>query len=714
MANKKILENINFGLVILLSFLFIFSEHIHLPTYLMSLGRMHPLLLHLPIGMFVMLCLILGLKKEGDDSTYIKYTEVLLPITVFITLLTALFGLFLGAEKDSYVTNEIALHKNTGFAFAIFLYLFSLAFERLTTLYKYIALGSGLILLLVAGHNGGNITHGKDFLFPQKEVIADVSKSDNPIVYTALIKPIIEKKCVACHGKEKSKNGLLMSDTSSFIKGGKNGSSFIAGNADSSLMIKYINLPNDHKLHMPPSGKTQLTKDEIVLLTKWINSGASFTKKYKDYKAQDLFAIYLSNFFNQNKKPAKIYPFEALAKKEIDAMNTSYRSVNPLCQSCPAVEATYLLANEYSTEKVKELSKIKTQLVELNMTNIPVSDADLDIINGFSSLEKLILNGSKITDAGVLKLNNLQNLESISIINTKVTSKIDAIFSKLQKLQNVYCDVNSVSEKEQEIWQKKFPKIHFIYAKPDENKLKLVSPVLINENLIIGQDEQVALSHPIKGVVIRYTTDGSEVDSVNGQIYTKPFSFETSMKIRAIAVKDGWLKSNTAMFDLMKKGSPPTYSKFITQPNPKYNHNGIAAFTDSEKGDPTNLLDANWLGYNDNSMQTIFGYDKAKIIKKITVDYSKNVPSYIFSPTSIKVFGSNDEKNFTVIGSLKLKPDEENISALKVSNIAEVPLNGKAFKYYKVECNNVKVIPKWHPGKGTLGWLFIDEVFFYE
>jgi hypothetical protein len=35
------------------------------------------------------------------------------------------------------------------------------------------------------------------------------------------------------------------------------------------------------------------------------------------------------------------------------------------------------------------------------------------------------------------------------------------------------------------------------------------------------------------------------------------------------------------------------------------------------------------------------------------------------------------------------------------------------YKYIEIEAFPVSVLPKWHPGKGEKGWVFVDEVFFY-
>ncbi len=59
------------------------------------------------------------------------------------------------------------------------------------------------------------------------------------------------------------------------IKGGDSDDNVVPGDPDKSLLISRISLPKDDDDHMPPSGKEEVTKEEIALLSWWIKSGAS-------------------------------------------------------------------------------------------------------------------------------------------------------------------------------------------------------------------------------------------------------------------------------------------------------------------------------------------------------------------------------------------------------------------------------------------------------
>jgi hypothetical protein len=69
------------------------------------------------------------------------------------------------------------------------------------------------------------------------------------------------------------------------VKGGESGPLFVAGNAAESEMVKRLLLPEEHDDHMPPKGKSQLTKEQVELIRWWIDGGASFDKTVAQFQA---------------------------------------------------------------------------------------------------------------------------------------------------------------------------------------------------------------------------------------------------------------------------------------------------------------------------------------------------------------------------------------------------------------------------------------------
>lgn len=93
------------------------------------------------------------------------------------------------------------------------------------------------------------------------------------IDYFKDVMPILEAKCTECHRGAKAKGGLHLDSLAEAIKGGKSdGAAIEPGKPDHSSIIARITSDDEDEV-MPPKGKP-LTKDEIALLTKWIQEGA--------------------------------------------------------------------------------------------------------------------------------------------------------------------------------------------------------------------------------------------------------------------------------------------------------------------------------------------------------------------------------------------------------------------------------------------------------
>lgn len=82
--------------------------------------------------------------------------------------------------------------------------------------------------------------------------------------------PILEAKCIACHGARKKDGKLDLRTRAAMLKGGNTGAAIEPGKPDKSLLIELI-----HFNEMPPKkSKSRVTAAELKLLKAWIEAGA--------------------------------------------------------------------------------------------------------------------------------------------------------------------------------------------------------------------------------------------------------------------------------------------------------------------------------------------------------------------------------------------------------------------------------------------------------
>ena len=87
------------------------------------------------------------------------------------------------------------------------------------------------------------------------------------------VQPLLEARCVSCHGPEKQEGGLRLDSMAAAKAGGDRGAALVPGNVEKSLLITAITF-DDSDLQMPP--KQKLSNKEIAILTQWVKAGAAW------------------------------------------------------------------------------------------------------------------------------------------------------------------------------------------------------------------------------------------------------------------------------------------------------------------------------------------------------------------------------------------------------------------------------------------------------
>lgn len=85
------------------------------------------------------------------------------------------------------------------------------------------------------------------------------------------IQPLLQARCVSCHGPEKQKGALRLDSREATLAGGDLGPAVVPGNPEESLLFQAV-LHATADLEMPP--KDKLSPTEIALFERWIRDGA--------------------------------------------------------------------------------------------------------------------------------------------------------------------------------------------------------------------------------------------------------------------------------------------------------------------------------------------------------------------------------------------------------------------------------------------------------
>ena len=689
-----------------------------MPPWLQVSGRMHPLLVHFPIVLVVLYALgsFLPVAKK-PVSTADDYTinDGLLFLAAFTSVVTALMGLFLSRE-EGYDPDALQWHKWGGVILSVFT-LTWYYFRRELQSVRFLPYSMSLLALTIivfTGHQGASITHGQNFLLAPvlTEKEKPVVPFDEAMVYADMVKPILAEKCMSCHNNKKAKGDLIMESEELLLKGGKTGNLWDSTASDFGLLLQRVHLPLEQKKHMPPHGKPQLTDEELEIIEGWIRRGSNFTMKASHLPADDTLRIIAVRYFMNS--DAAQYDFEEADPATVRKLNTSNRVVASESLNSPALTVTFFNSKLYNIEQLKELASVKKQIVSLDLSKMPVKDADIKLISEFENLRRLHLNFTPITGATLNELQRLKFLRTLSVSGTKVGAReLDAL-KNFPKLKTVYAWNIPVDTVTFQRIQQNAKSIRFETGfKGDTITLKLSPPILQNEESILTNAVPLKLKHYLPGVTIRFTTDGTDPDSIRSPVYKSGEVINGTTTIRAKAYKTGWISSDIMEKMFLKHGYRPDTVILLSLTDSSYPGSG-ALLNNLDKGS-TNFRDGSWIAWRKIPMEVLLEYKNPVLAQSVTVSSMVDLNRHIFPPLNLEVWGGDSKDNLTLLG--RIKPEQArpitDDSLRKQSAYLkrfECKIQPSKVKFIKLVGTPIPKLPSWHRDKGKPGYIFVDEI----
>jgi uncharacterized membrane protein len=401
------------------------------------IGHLHPVLVHLPIGILLLACLLIWQTRKDKYAQLQPAIHVILLIGMVSAIASCITGYILSGTGD-YEEKLVGLHQWMGISVAaisvLLYYLRAKDFLRWQSPLAILL----LLLLFVTGHLGGSLTHGSDYLTePLKnlsgvEVTAILKPKPIPniqeaFLYTDVVQPIMQNKCYSCHGAGRQKGKLRMDQTDLLMKGGKDGVVIVPGKSAESELIKRILLPREQDHHMPPKEKTPLNDKEITLLEWWVNQGASFTKKIKELSQPEKMKPLLLSLQNDttNKNEISDVPSAPVEKADglaIQKLKDRGAVIMPVGAGSNYLEGNFITVNSINDSDIHLLLPLRKQLVWLKLEANQITDSALVTIGQCTSLTRLQLDHTTITDSGMNYLKHLDSLQTLNLVGTKVTA----------------------------------------------------------------------------------------------------------------------------------------------------------------------------------------------------------------------------------------------------------------------------------------------------
>lgn len=221
---------------------------------------------------------------------------------------------------------------------------------------------------------------------------------------------------------------------------------------------------------------------------------------------------------------------------------------------------------------------------------------------------------------------------------------------------------------------------------------------------------------------IYYTLDGSEPDSTSTR-YTGPFPLERSATIKAISyneygegvISEQYLLSHKAMGAKITLGTQYSTYKSI------YSGGGPEALVDGQLGSSATYADGHWQGYWGDSIDVVIEFaGETPALHEVNMRFMQNTFDWILAPTEIKIYTSDDGKNWRLFKNqtFPMDPRETGMRLrnyhIDLTDISSgkppIMLGYPVARYLRIVVPNPGPLPSWHPAPGQPSYIFTDEI----
>ena len=207
------------------------------------------------------------------------------------------------------------------------------------------------------------------------------------------------------------------------------------------------------------------------------------------------------------------------------------------------------------------------------------------------------------------------------------------------------------------------------------------------------------------GAPIRYTLDGSD-PTASSPLYKAPVTIGESCTFKAAALREGMQTPvYTRKFDFNK--ATGRRIALNAAPTLKYTYGGASLLVDGYRGGPVYSNGA-WIVFLNEPLDVTIDMQGAKPYSAVTVESLVEKGEWVFPPSSVGVYLSDDGSEFTEAALMSV-PQETAGSPDGVKPF-KVLFPETSARYLRVVARTVDPIPAWHGAAGQKAHMFVDEI----
>lgn len=210
-------------------------------------------------------------------------------------------------------------------------------------------------------------------------------------------------------------------------------------------------------------------------------------------------------------------------------------------------------------------------------------------------------------------------------------------------------------------------------------------------------------------LILSAKASGSKIQlsSPTKAAYTDPISITKSGLYEATLIDSttGQILSNYSQQFRINKAT----GKQITlaeAPSKSYQGDGPYTLVNGIQSNKGQGRTKDYLGFSGKDLEATLDLGETTSLSRAGVSFLEQPVSWIYHPSAIELYGSNDNQEFKKLGVATI--DNPSISEVGIGSTT-LKINGK-YRYIKFLIRNLGVIPTGLSGQGNKAWLFVDEL----
>ena len=438
-----------------------------------SFGRLHPLLVHLPLGLVFAAFAVEVTRLIQRRPTVSAFTPIALGLAALGAVAASGTGWFFAESEAS--SDSLFWHRWLGISASIVLIALAWLAARatrssgegtqITPIVRSVLLASALLVGWV-GHLGGDMVWGENYVLQPivkawrgtpvnddtgaKEGAGSGTEPDKLAYYTSNVLPILQDRCYQCHGNGKHKGSLSMDVRSSLVSRDSRGSWIVqAGDPAHSLMIERCMLPAEDDDAMPPKGD-RLKASQLEVLRTWIAAGAVMPAGSATGQASEVGGVRgapVPASTAESRGPVKVAKgrsagLPALSDSQVaEAAALRGNGINavPLSVGASTFAVSIPGGKGVGDVALAALIPIAPQIEELSFARAAVSDAGMMQMPSMPLVRSVRVDNTALTDVGItVLLSRTLEVETVNLVSTSATDGVFMVLAKLPRLQRVY------------------------------------------------------------------------------------------------------------------------------------------------------------------------------------------------------------------------------------------------------------------------------------